>query len=57
MACKLADCIDAAFGPEEGKIKGYDGHQEIELALMKLYRPTGNRKHLDLAAYFINERG
>src|SRR4029079_18990103 len=36
---------------------GYCGHQEIELALVKLHGVTGERKHLDLAAYFINERG
>ena len=33
------------------------GHQEIELALVKLYRLTGDRRRLDLAAYFIDERG
>lgn len=57
VACKLADCIDEAFGPEEGKIKGYDGHQEIELALMKLYRTTGQDKYLRLARFFLDERG
>ena len=45
------------FGPNPGQKRGYCGHQEIELALIKLYRLTGERKHLDLAAYFINERG
>ena len=43
--------------PSPGQKRGYCGHQEIELALIKLYRLTGERKHLDLAAYFINERG
>lgn len=33
------------------------GHEEIELALVKLYRCTGNKKYLDLAVFFINERG
>ena len=45
------------FGPGPAQKRGYCGHQEIELALVKLYRLTGDRKHLDLAAYFINERG
>ena len=45
------------FGPGPGQKRGYCGHQEIELALIKLYRLTGERKHLDLAAYFIDERG
>ncbi|RKP53055.1 glycoside hydrolase family 127 protein [Cohnella endophytica] len=57
VACKLADCIDAAFGPEEGKIKGYDGHQEIELALMKLYRATSNDQYMKLAKFFLDQRG
>lgn len=33
------------------------GHEEIELALIKLYRLTGAKKYLDLALFFINERG
>ncbi len=57
IVCKLADHIDTVFGPEEGKLKGYPGHQEIELALVKLYRVTGNKKYLDLAKYFLDERG
>lgn len=57
VVCKFADYICSVFGPEPGKIHGYPGHQEIELALVKLYRVTGNKKYLDLAKYFINERG
>ncbi len=57
VACKLADCIDSVFGPEEGKIQGYDGHQEIELALVKLYRATSNEKYLKLAQFFLDQRG
>jgi DUF1680 family protein len=57
VAIRLADCIDEAFGPEEGKIKGYDGHQEIELALMKLYHATSNDKYLRLASFFLDQRG
>lgn len=49
--------IRTTFGPNEGQKRGYPGHQEIELALVKLYHLTGERKHLDLATYFINERG
>lgn len=33
------------------------GHEEIELALIKLYRLTKNKKYLDMAAYFVNTRG
>ena len=57
IACKLADCIDENFGNEEGKIKGYDGHEEIELALTKLYECTKNDKYLQLSRFFLYERG
>ncbi len=33
------------------------GHQEIEIALIRMYRVTGNRDWLDLCAYFLNQRG
>jgi DUF1680 family protein len=54
---RYVDHIDATFGPKEGQKRGYCGHQEIELALIKLHAVTRDRKHLDLATYFINERG
>ncbi|MDR3471208.1 MAG: glycoside hydrolase family 127 protein [Devosia sp.] len=49
--------IRDTFGPGPNQKHGYPGHQEIEIALIKLYRLTGEKKHLDLATYFINERG
>ena len=49
--------IDQTFGEEEGKLKGYPGHEVLEMALMKLYEITKDPKHLKLAAYFINQRG
>ena len=54
---RYVDHIAATFGPSPGQKRGYPGHQEIELALIKLYRLTGDRRRLDLAAYFIDERG
>lgn len=54
---KLVDHIASVFGPEEGKLKGYDGHQEIELALVKLYKLTGEQKYLELSSFFIDQRG
>ncbi len=54
---RYIDLIDATFGLEDGKKKGYPGHEEIELALVKLYQITKDPKHLRLAKYFIDERG
>ena len=54
---RYADCIDATFGTSDGKKRGYCGHPEIELALVRLFRVTGERKYLELSRYFIDERG
>ena len=54
---RYADHIDQTFGREPGKKRGYCGHPEIELALVKLYHATNNPRYLALAAYFIDERG
>ena len=55
VALKNADLIEQVFGP--GKNMGVPGHQEIELGLVKLYRVTGEKKYLDLAKFFIDQRG
>ncbi|NLY90479.1 MAG: glycoside hydrolase family 127 protein [Firmicutes bacterium] len=55
--CKFADYIDGVFGREEGKKPGYPGHEEIELALIKLYRVTGEERYLKLSKFFIDQRG
>ncbi|MBI3922008.1 MAG: glycoside hydrolase family 127 protein [Armatimonadetes bacterium] len=55
--CRYADYIDSVFGRGKGKKRGYCGHEEIELALVKLYQTTGNRRYLKLAKYFVDERG
>lgn len=57
IAIKFADLIYDTFGPEEGKMKGYPGHQEVEVGLVKLYHATGDAKYLDLAAFFLDVRG
>ena len=54
---KYVDLLHKTFGPGEQQIHGYPGHPEIELALLRLYHRTQNPKHLELASYFINERG
>ena len=57
IMCRYADHMISVFGHGEGQIPGYCGHEEIELALVKLSRTTGEKKYLDLAKYFIDERG
>ena len=54
---RQVDLVAKLFGPNEGQKRGYCGHEEIELALVRLYRLTGERRYLDLASYFIDERG
>lgn len=54
-AKRFADHIDAIFGP--GKRYDVGGHQEIELALIKLYRATGEKRYLELSRFFLDERG
>lgn len=49
--------IRTVIGPEEGKLHGYPGHEEIELALEHLYAYDGDKDALALARYFIDERG
>ena len=55
IARRFVDCIHAVFGP--GRRATTDGHAEIEMALVELYRETGERRHLDLAAFFLDQRG
>ncbi len=55
VMCKFADHIYRHF-IEEGN-PGFPGHEEIELALLRLYRKTGEEKYKELAAHFINARG
>ena len=43
------------FGP--GKKYATPGHEEIEIGLVKLYRATGDQKYLDMARFFIEQRG
>ena len=59
LACmeKYADYIYRVFVEEDSAAFSTPGHEEIELALVRMYRHTGKRKYLDLAAHFINRRG
>jgi DUF1680 family protein len=55
VAIKAADLLVKEFGP--GKREDVPGHQEIELALVKLYRVTNTASYRDLAKFFLDERG
>ncbi len=55
IAKKLARCIDKALGPD-GEF-GYDGHEEIEIGLMKLYHLTGDESYMKLSRHFLMIRG
>jgi DUF1680 family protein len=54
---RFADLIDREFGPGGSAEGGYDGHEEIELALVKLFRVTGERRYLELSKRLIDARG
>ena len=55
VCIRWADHFDALFGP--GKKHWVTGHQELELALVKLYKVTRNEKYLKLADWLLSERG
>lgn len=57
IAIEFADLINATFGPGPDKKKAIPGHPELEKGLVKLYRITGEHKYLDLAHFFLSERG
>jgi uncharacterized protein len=55
VALKSADLLCATFGPQ-GR-HDVPGHEEVEIGLVKLYRVTGQKKYLDLAKFFLDQRG
>ncbi len=55
VACRLADYFVKVFGP--GKLEAFDGHAGIEMSLVALYRLTGIKSYLNLAGFFIDQRG
>lgn len=58
VARRVADHLDETFGPaESGKREGACGHEEIEMALVELFRATGEPRYRNLAQYFVDARG
>ncbi len=55
VAVRLADHVDQTFGP--GRKLDPPGHPELELALVRLYHVTHENRYLELARFFINQRG
>ncbi|ACQ82171.1 protein of unknown function DUF1680 [Beutenbergia cavernae DSM 12333] len=57
VVARYADLLVSEFGPGGAHEGGYCGHEEVELALVRLYRTTGERRYLDLALAFVDARG
>jgi len=55
VALRNADLLDRVFGP--GRRPDVPGHQEVEIGLVKLSRLTGESRYLDLARFFLDQRG
>lgn len=49
--------LHRTFGPGPAQLRGYPGHPEIELALLRLWKRTRDPSHLALARFFLHERG
>ncbi|WEV53666.1 beta-L-arabinofuranosidase domain-containing protein [Bifidobacterium sp. ESL0704] len=54
---RFADYVASVFGTDPGKLHGYPGHEIAEMALVRLAEATGKRRYLDLASYFVHQRG
>ena len=55
--CRFADYIDKVFREEKSAEFVTPGHPEIELALVRLYDATGEKRYLELSKFFIDEHG
>lgn len=55
--CKYADYIEKCFKTERTAPYATPGHPELELALIKLYEATGERRYFELAEHFIDQHG
>ena len=57
VAKKNFDLLNRTFGPADDQLKDTSGHEEIELALCRLYRCTGERRYLDFCRFLLDMRG
>lgn len=57
IAIRYADCVCREIGLGEGQLVRVPGHQIAEMALAKLYTVTGEKKYLDQAKFFLDQRG
>ncbi|WP_222104884.1 glycoside hydrolase family 127 protein [Flavobacterium panacis] len=57
IAIKAADMLVRTFGDNPGQVKGVPGHQIVETGLLKLYQITGKKEYLNLAKYYLDNRG
>ena len=57
LMCRYIDLIDRVFRVEKSASFSTPGHEEIELALVRLYLCTKEQKYLDLCMHFLNTRG
>ena len=57
LMCKYADYIEKRFKIDKDTDFVTPGHEEIELALVKMYEVTGEKRYLELSKFFVDERG
>ncbi len=57
LMCKYADYIEKRFKIDKDTAFVTPGHEEIELALVKMYEETGEIRYLELSKFFVDERG
>jgi len=57
IAIKNADLLVLTFGDNPNQVHGVPGHQIVETGLVNLYRITNNKAYLNLAKYYLDNRG